>query len=66
MIFTYYKETALEQWITELYSIIDVLTPQDLDIHVIADRLNIEVVYEKCRPFCDANKRVIFLRNNFV
>lgn len=61
MIISYYKETSMEKWIEELYCRIGIVTPSEMDIHIIADNLGIEVVYEKCMPFSDGNKKVIFL-----
>lgn len=61
MMNSYYKETALEEWIKTLYIKIGITTPMNIDIHVIADRLGIRIVYEKCRPFSDANMQVVFL-----
>ncbi|MDU4696420.1 MAG: ImmA/IrrE family metallo-endopeptidase [Paenibacillus sp.] len=57
----YYKETAMEEWIEELYCRIGIVSPESMDIHIIADRLGVEIVYEKCRPFSDGEKKVIFL-----
>lgn len=59
----YYKETALEQWINELYIGINIMTPLDMDIHIIADKLNIDITYDKCRPFSHAGRRIVFLSN---
>lgn len=61
MQFIYYKETSMEQWIERLYYNLGVLVPKDLDIQIIADKLGIDIIYEKCRPFSDANARAIFL-----
>ncbi|MNW45570.1 hypothetical protein D3C74_228380 [compost metagenome] len=51
----------MEEWVEKLFFTIGIVKPEDMDIHFIADRLNIEIVYSKCRPFSDVNKKVIFL-----
>lgn len=61
MNFSYYKETELEKWINDIYKNNEIFSPQDMDIHVIAQRLGIDIIYDNCQPFSHAGKYVIFL-----
>lgn len=64
MLFAYYQETLLEQWIHTKYLNYGIMYPDDLDIERIAEAFGVELVYGPHPSFCDNEERVIFLNQD--
>lgn len=62
--FSYYKETELEQWISGLYLKHGITSTAEHDIEHIARAFGVELVYEECPPFSDNEEQVIFLNKH--
>ncbi len=65
MLFSYYQETHLEEWINSKYQSSGLLDAEQHDIERIAEAFDIELVYAACPSFSDNEDRVIFL-NKFT
>lgn len=61
MLYAYYHETLLEQWINTKCLKHGIMSPADLDIERIAEAFGVELVYETCPSFSDNEEKVIFL-----
>lgn len=61
MLFAYYHETLLEQWINTKCLNHGIASPADLDIERVAEAFGVELVYESCPSFSDNEEKVIFL-----
>lgn len=61
MLFSYYQETHLEEWINSKYQSSGLLGAEQHDIERIAEAFDIELVYAACPSFSDNEERVIFL-----
>lgn len=61
MLFSYYQETPLEQWISTEYMSHGIMAPEQLDIDHIAQAFGVELIYEACPSFSDNEDKVIFL-----
>lgn len=61
MLFSYYQETPLEQWISTEYMSHGIMVPEQLDIDHIAEAFGVELIYEVCPSFSDNEDKVIFL-----
>lgn len=64
MLYSYYQETELEQWISTNYLRHGITSLAEHDIEHIAQAFDIELVYEDCPPFSDNEDRVIFLNKH--
>ncbi|WP_055107247.1 ImmA/IrrE family metallo-endopeptidase [Paenibacillus ihumii] len=64
MLFSYYQETHLEQWINSKYRSSGLLDAVQHDIERIAEAFDIELVYAACPSFSDNEERVIFLNKH--
>ncbi|WP_334075208.1 ImmA/IrrE family metallo-endopeptidase [Paenibacillus sp. A14] len=64
MLFSYYRETELEQWISGKYLTHGIISPAEHDIEHIANAFDIDLVYEECPSFSDNEERVIFLNKH--
>ncbi|MCA1293692.1 ImmA/IrrE family metallo-endopeptidase [Paenibacillus sp. alder61] len=64
MLFSYYRETELEQWISGKYLAHGILGPAEHDIEHIAYAFGVDLVYEECPSFSDNEERVIFLNKH--
>lgn len=64
MLFSYYQETHLEQWINSKYRSSGLLNAVQHDIERIAEAFDIELVYAACPSFSDNEERVIFLNKH--
>lgn len=64
MLFSYYQETHLEQWINSKYRSSGLLDAEQHDIERIAEAFDIELVYAACPSFSDNEERVIFLNKH--
>lgn len=64
MLFSYYQETHLEQWINSKYQSSGLLDAVQHDIERIAEAFDIELVYAACPSFSDNEERVIFLNKH--
>ncbi|WP_019636953.1 ImmA/IrrE family metallo-endopeptidase [Paenibacillus fonticola] len=64
MLFSYYQETSLEQWINSKYQNCGLLDVEQHDIERIAEVFDIELVYAACPSFSDNEERVIFLNKH--
>ncbi|HEY4390731.1 MAG TPA: ImmA/IrrE family metallo-endopeptidase [Paenibacillus sp.] len=61
MLFSYYQETPLEQWISTDYMSHGIMLPDQLDIDHIAEAFGVELIYEACPSFSDNEDKVIFI-----
>ncbi|MDU4698368.1 MAG: ImmA/IrrE family metallo-endopeptidase [Paenibacillus sp.] len=61
MLYAYYNETHLEQWINAKYLNDGISSPSDLDIERIAEAFGIGLVYGNSPSFSDNEENVIFL-----
>lgn len=61
MLFSYYRETELEQWISGKYLQHGIASTAEHDIEHIAQAFGVELVYEECPSFSDNEEQVIFL-----
>lgn len=61
MIFSHYKETVLEQWISDQYRANQIQSPNDLDIESIAALFGVDLQYDNCKSFSDNQVGVIIL-----
>ncbi|MCM3703232.1 ImmA/IrrE family metallo-endopeptidase [Paenibacillus macerans] len=61
MLYAYYHETLLEQWINTKCLNYGITSPADLDIERVAEAFGVELVYESCPSFSDNEEKVIFL-----
>ncbi|MGG6314118.1 ImmA/IrrE family metallo-endopeptidase [Paenibacillus macerans] len=64
MLYAYYHETLLEQWINTKYLNCGIVKPADLDIERIAEAFGVGLVYETCPSFSDNEENVIFLNKH--
>lgn len=64
MLFSYYKETPLEQWITAKYLEHGITDPFHYEIERIADSFGVDLLYERCPSFSDNEDQVIFLNKD--
>lgn len=64
MLYSYYQETELEQWISAKYLNHGIISAAEHDIEHIARAFDIELVYEDCPSFSDNEDRVIFLNKH--
>lgn len=64
MLFCYYQETHLEQWINAKYRSSGLLDAEQHDIERIAEAFDIELIYADCPSFSDNEERVIFLNKH--
>ncbi|MDU0329214.1 ImmA/IrrE family metallo-endopeptidase [Paenibacillus sp. 3LSP] len=61
MLYAYYRETHLEQWMNTKYLNHGISSPADLDIDRIAEAFGIGLVYGNHPSFSDNEENVIFL-----
>lgn len=62
MLFTYYKETNLEQWISSRLLENRIFTPADLcDLECIAEAFDVKLLFSDSPSFSDNGLRVIFI-----
>lgn len=64
MLYAYYYETHLEQWIHTKYLDRGMSTPADLDIERIAEAFGVGLVYGNHPSFSDNEENVIFLNKH--
>ncbi len=64
MLYTYYQETFLEQWINTKCLSHGILKPADLDISRIAEAFGVEVLTGDYPSFSDNEENVIFLNKH--
>lgn len=64
MLFSYYRETPLEQWLNTKYLNCGITEPSHQDIEHIAAAFGIDLVYANCPSFSDNEDRVIFLNKD--
>lgn len=64
MLFSYYRETPLEQWLSTKYLNCGITEPMHQDIEHIASAFGVDLVYADCPSFSDNEDRVIFLNKN--
>ncbi|GGH28624.1 ImmA/IrrE family metallo-endopeptidase [Paenibacillus segetis] len=64
MLFSYYKESHLEQWINTKFLSHGIMNTTDHDIERIAEAFNVELVYDICPSFSDNEDGVIFLNKH--
>ncbi|MDQ0090177.1 Zn-dependent peptidase ImmA (M78 family) [Paenibacillus anaericanus] len=64
MLFSYYKETPLEQWINTKFLARGIMTTINHDIERIAEAFEVALVYDICPSFSDNEDGVIFLNKH--
>lgn len=64
MLFSYYKESHLEQWINTQFLTHGIMNTTDHDIERIAEAFDVELVYDICPSFSDNEDGVIFLNKH--
>ncbi|MEF2964941.1 ImmA/IrrE family metallo-endopeptidase [Paenibacillus sp. M1] len=64
MLFSYYRETELEQWISAKYKEHGIVSTVEHDIEHIARAFGVALVYEECPSFSDNEEQVIFLNKH--
>lgn len=64
MLFSYYQETNLEQWINAKYLSYGLHTANDCEIERIADAFEVDIMYVSCPSFSENEDKVIFLNKD--
>lgn len=65
LLFSYYKETFLEEWIHKKYEEHGIIHITDYSIERIAAAFNVNLVFGHFPPFSDNEDRVIFLNKHY-
>lgn len=65
MLFSYYKQTSLEQWIHNKYEEHGIIHITDYSIERIAAAFDVTLIFGNFPPFSDNEDRVIFLNKHY-